>query len=298
MLQKKNTPVKSKHQGRQAPYEAASTPMDDNVRTCANTEELEYTQESMDCMGQTNPCVSSRTAAGYSEACHGDVEKTLGEDSVNQCESNDNMSSQVKSGPPVQENQAADSFMQLNKVVLGQKSVDNESVMSCAEVCHEEKSSGRKDKISEETPPISHDNNDPCPAEPSPVDNHVETSGCDSYYVCGDWQVLWDQFYSRYYFYNIQTQESTWDPPQGLEDFASYCSTYSSQGIVEQVSQLTSTLVEEHNKINTKLDKSSGVLSCVDNTMDYYISQPDEDVVQYGADVSPRDNGETTFGKV
>uniref|UniRef100_A0A8I6WFF4 Trimethylguanosine synthase n=1 Tax=Hordeum vulgare subsp. vulgare TaxID=112509 RepID=A0A8I6WFF4_HORVV len=246
--EKKKTPAKGKHQGRQAPYEAA-TPMDDNVRTCTNSEELEHVQESMDCMEQTNSCVSSRAAAGYSEVYHGDVDKTLGEDSVNQCEQNDNMSSPVKSGSPVQENQAADSFMQLNKVMLGQNSVDNESIMSSAELCHEEKSSEREDKISGETPPMSHDNNDPCLAEPSPVNNHVEKSGSDFYYECGDWQVLWDQFYSRYYYYNIQTQESTWDPPQGLEDFVSYCSTYSSQGID----------------------------------------------LQYGANASPRDNGETTF---
>uniref|UniRef100_A0A453A2Y8 WW domain-containing protein n=1 Tax=Aegilops tauschii subsp. strangulata TaxID=200361 RepID=A0A453A2Y8_AEGTS len=222
--------------------------MDDNVRTCTNSEELEHIQESMDCMEQANSCVTSRAAAGYSEVYHGDVDKTLGEESVNQCEPNDNMSSPVKSGSPVQENQAVDSFLQLNKVMLGQNCVDNESIMSCAELCHEEKSSEREDKISGETPPMSHDNNDPCPAEPSPVNNHVENSGSDFYYECGDWQVLWDQFYSRYYYYNIQTQESTWDPPQGLEDFVSYCSTYSSQGIDEQVSQLTSTLVEEHNQ--------------------------------------------------
>ncbi|XP_048552076.1 uncharacterized protein LOC125531891 isoform X2 [Triticum urartu] len=289
--EKKKTPAKGKHQGRQAPYEAARTPMDDNVRTCTDSEELEHVQESMDCMEQTNSCVSSRTTAGYSEAYHGDVEKTLGEVSVNQCEPNGNMSSPVKSGSPVQQNEAADSFMQLNKVMLGRNSVDNESIMSCAELCHEEKSSEREDKISGETPPTSHDNDDPCPAEPSPVNNHVENSGSDFYYECGDWQVLWDQFYSRYYYYNILTQESTWDPPQGLEDFVSYCSTYSSQGLDEQVSQLTSTLVEEHNQINAKLDKSSGVLSCVK----HYISQPDEDVVQYGANASPCDNGETTF---
>ncbi|VAH11551.1 unnamed protein product [Triticum turgidum subsp. durum] len=248
--EKKKTPAKGKHQGRQAPYEAASTPMDDNVRTCTDSEELEHVQESMDCMEQTNSCVSSRTTAGYSEAYHGDVEKTLGEVSVNQCEPNGNMSSPVKSGSPVQQNEAADSFMQLNKVMLGRNSVDNESIMSCAELCHEEKSSEREDTISGETPLTSHDNDDPCPAEPSPVNNHVENSGSDFYYECGDWQVLWDQFYSRYYYYNILTQESTWDPPQGLEDFASYCSTYSSQGL---------------------------------------------DVVQYGANASPCDNGETTF---
>jgi trimethylguanosine synthase len=286
---------------------------EDNVRTCTNTEELENVLEFMDCVEDTNSGISSRTAAGYTEACHADVDKVLGEDSVhveksdggrNQCESNDNMSNLVKSGSSVQENQVVDSVMQLNILMMGQNSVDNESIMSCAELCHEGKSSAREDQISGETPPMSHDNNDldykvcPCPAEPSPVNNHVEKSSCDFYYEYGDWKVLWDQFYSRYYFYNIQTQESTWYPPHGLEDFASYCSTYSSEGTDEPVSQLTSTLVEEHNRINTKLEKSCAVSSCVDNTMDYCISKADQHVVQYGANMNPCDSGKTTFGKV
>ncbi|KAM0826112.1 hypothetical protein ACQ4PT_069095 [Festuca glaucescens] len=271
--EKKNTPGK-KHQGRQAPYEAAST--EDNERTCTNTEELENVQELMDCVEHTSSGISSRTAAGYTEVCHADVDKMLGEDSVhveksdcgkNQCESNDNMINLVKSGSSVQENQAVDSVMQLNEVMLGQSSVDNESIVSCAELCHEGKLSAREDQISGETQPTPHDNNGldcevcPCPAEPSPVNNHVEKSCCDFYYEYGDWKVIWDQFYSRYYFYNIQTQESTWYPPHGLEDFASYCSTYSSE----------------------------------DNTMDYNISETDHHVVQYGANMNPCDNGKTTF---
>lgn len=36
-------------------------------------------------------------------------------------------------------------------------------------------------------------------------------------YEFGDWKVAWDTFYMRYYFYNCQTQESTWSPPEGLE---------------------------------------------------------------------------------
>ncbi|XP_051214663.1 uncharacterized protein [Lolium perenne] len=307
--EKKKTPGK-KHQGRQAPYEAAST--EDNVRTCTNTEELENVQELMDCVEQTNSGISSATAAGYAEVCYADGDKMLCEDSVhveksdcgkNQCESNDNMSNLVNLGSSVQENQAVDSVMQLDKVMRGQNSVDNESIVSCAELCHEGKPSAREDQISEETPQTSHDNNDhdcevcPCPAESSPVNDHVEKSSCQFYYEYGDWKVLWDQFYSRYYFYNIQTQESTWYPPHGLEDFASYCSTYSSEGIDEQVSQLTSTLVEENSKINTKLDKSCGVSSCVDNTLDYNISEADQHVAQCGANMNPCDDGKTTFGK-
>uniref|UniRef100_A0ACD5XM32 Uncharacterized protein n=1 Tax=Avena sativa TaxID=4498 RepID=A0ACD5XM32_AVESA len=304
--EKKNTTVKGKHQGRQAPYEAANT--EDNVRTCANTdtEELEHVLELMDCVEHANSCVSSRIAAGYTEICHADVGKMLDKDSVhveksdygkNQCEPNDNMSNLVKSGSSVQESQAADSVMQLNKVMLGKNPTGNASIVSCAELSHEGKLPAREDQISGETSPTSHDNNDldcevcPCPAEPS----HVEKSCSDFYYEYGDWKVLWDQFYSRYYFYNIHTQESTWYPPHGLEDFASCCSTYSSEGIDVPVSQVTNTLVEEHNEINTKLDKSCGVLSCVDNTMDYYISEADQHAVQYGANMNPCENGKTTF---
>uniref|UniRef100_A0ACD5WX70 Uncharacterized protein n=1 Tax=Avena sativa TaxID=4498 RepID=A0ACD5WX70_AVESA len=295
--EKKNTTVKGKHQGRQAPYEAANT--EDNVRACANTEELEHVPELMDCVEHTNSCISSRTAAGYTETSHADVDKILDKDSYgkNQCEPNDNMGNLVKSGSSVQENQAADSVMQLNKVMLGKNSIDNASIVSCAELYHEGKLPAREDQISGETPPTSHDNNDldcevfPCPEEPS----HVENSCSNFYYEYGDWKVLWDQFYSRYYFYNIQTQESTWYPPHGLEDFASCCSTYSSEGIDEPVSQLTNTLVEEHNKVNTKLDKSCGALSCVDNTMDYYIPEADQHAVQYGANMNPCENGKTTF---
>lgn len=36
----------------------------------------------------------------------------------------------------------------------------------------------------------------------------------------GDWGAYWDSYYSRNYFYNIKTQESTWDPPPGMEHLA------------------------------------------------------------------------------
>lgn len=34
------------------------------------------------------------------------------------------------------------------------------------------------------------------------------------------WASYWDSFYSRYYFYNTKTNESTWDPPLGMEHLA------------------------------------------------------------------------------
>ncbi|KAL5982480.1 hypothetical protein ACLOJK_016552 [Asimina triloba] len=33
----------------------------------------------------------------------------------------------------------------------------------------------------------------------------------------GDWMAVWDDFYARNYFYNIKTNESTWNPPPGME---------------------------------------------------------------------------------
>lgn len=35
-----------------------------------------------------------------------------------------------------------------------------------------------------------------------------------------EWKVYWDSFYGRSYFYNLTTQESTWEPPLGMEHLA------------------------------------------------------------------------------
>ncbi|CAH8348604.1 unnamed protein product [Eruca vesicaria subsp. sativa] len=35
-----------------------------------------------------------------------------------------------------------------------------------------------------------------------------------------EWNVYWDSFYERNYFYNVMTQESTWQPPLGMEHLA------------------------------------------------------------------------------
>lgn len=47
----------------------------------------------------------------------------------------------------------------------------------------------------------------------------IDHDGNDNQYngAFGDWTSYWDSFYMRYYFYNIKTQESTWDPPLGME---------------------------------------------------------------------------------
>lgn len=38
-------------------------------------------------------------------------------------------------------------------------------------------------------------------------------------YSSGDWVAYWDDFHMRTYFYNVSTQESTWDPSPGMEQF-------------------------------------------------------------------------------
>ncbi|KAG8377601.1 hypothetical protein BUALT_Bualt08G0050000 [Buddleja alternifolia] len=53
----------------------------------------------------------------------------------------------------------------------------------------------------------------------------------------GDWIAYWDDFHMRTYFYNFKTEESTWDPPLGMEHLV-YCniadeSTSTGNGLVE-----------------------------------------------------------------
>ncbi|KAI3947713.1 hypothetical protein MKX01_034378 [Papaver californicum] len=49
------------------------------------------------------------------------------------------------------------------------------------------------------------------------ADHHNENDNSKVNGDSGDWRVCWDTFYSRNYFYNMKTQESTWDPPPGVE---------------------------------------------------------------------------------
>lgn len=52
-----------------------------------------------------------------------------------------------------------------------------------------------------------------------------ETTDSQSYKLgdnddSSEWKVYWDSFYGRSYFYNVSTQESTWEPPLGMEHLA------------------------------------------------------------------------------
>ncbi|KAF3323488.1 hypothetical protein FCM35_KLT12219 [Carex littledalei] len=52
-----------------------------------------------------------------------------------------------------------------------------------------------------------------------PANSTSGTYYCNAQFEHGDWRVQWDDFYQRYYFYNIQSEDSTWDPPPGLENY-------------------------------------------------------------------------------
>lgn len=65
-------------------------------------------------------------------------------------------------------------------------------------------------KESQDTVVHGNDDNAKCNSQ----DEDVKCNG-----TSGDWSAFWDSFYMRYYFYNAKTQESTWYPPPGMENF-------------------------------------------------------------------------------
>ncbi|CAL4931417.1 unnamed protein product [Urochloa decumbens] len=283
----KKTGNKGKKKGRQVQCEVGNTRIDDAVRICSNTEDRESDVQLVAVLEHTNSCNSSGAAIGYNESCHDtdkmlkdkknlaegqdveeqeesgcstiySAEKAPGYEAENQCELGtceppDNLGNTATAEYPIQENQAADCVL-LESEMVRHDSVDGESARSCVSICQEERLSSKEDQISVETLSVPHDNNgvgqEACLslAEPSSVDEHAESSSSNFCYEYGDWRVVWDPFYSQYYFYNIQTQESTWYPPEGLEDFASYCSRDATKELVELGSQYTSIAVQENNQ--------------------------------------------------
>ncbi|TVU46666.1 hypothetical protein EJB05_06216 [Eragrostis curvula] len=273
---KKKTVNKGKKKGIQAPFEEANTQINYAVRICVNTEDRESDVPSTDVLEYSNPCCSSETAFGYSELCNDDTEKMLSEGSLcvekqknsgcsticsdekaTGCEAENkhehgellnNTGNPVKPESPIQGNQASDSVTQCPAEMLDH----GESRRSSVEIYQEENLPTREDQISVEPSSVPHDKNEtdhqasPSSAEPFSVDGHTLSSDINFYYDYGDWRVVWDPFYSQYYFYNIQTQESTWCPPEGLEDFALYCSTDTTKELAELGSQSKSIAMEEN----------------------------------------------------
>ncbi|XP_066387821.1 uncharacterized protein [Miscanthus floridulus] len=280
----KNTGNKGKKKGRQAPLKAANTQINDAGRICANTEDRESTVESLDVMEHMHSCNLSGTPLGHNEPCIDDTDKMLREDSpcveeqeesgcstiysadkapgcdaknqfteLGTFELSDNLGNPAKEEYSIQENQASDSVLLDSEEMSRHDCVGGESTHSCVGIYQEEIVSTREDQTSEETLSVPHDNNGVgreaslSLAEPSSIDEHAQNSANNFYYDYGEWRVVWDPFYSRYYFYNIQTQESTWYPPEGLEDFASYCSPDTTKELVELGSQCTSIALQENN---------------------------------------------------
>lgn len=279
----KNTGTKGKKKGRQAQCETATTQIDDAVRVCANTEDRESDVQSMDVLEHTHSCDSSGTAQCHNEPGHDDTDKMLREGSPcveeqeepacdtiysagkrpgceaeNQCELwpcelPDNLGNPAKAECPIHEHHTADCLLLESQEVSRHGPVDGESICSCVNIYQEKLLSKREDQISVETLSVPHGGNDldqeACLslAEPSSVDEHTQSSAFNFYYEYGDWRVVWDPFYNRYYFYNIQTQVSTWCPPEGLEDFASYCNTDKTSELYELGLKCTSTALQENN---------------------------------------------------
>lgn len=54
-------------------------------------------------------------------------------------------------------------------------------------------------------------------SEVSPYVQFSEQGDSKMIYSSGEWFAYWDDFHMRTYFYNVETQESTWDPPPGME---------------------------------------------------------------------------------
>jgi len=311
----KNTGNKGKKKlGRQIQYEVENIQIDDAVRICANTEDRESDVQLMAVLEHTNLCNSSGTAIGYNESCHDtdkmvkggrpyaeeqesgcsviySAEKAPGYEAENQCELGtceppDYLGNTAKAEILIHENQAADTVLLESEEMSRHDSLDGESARSCINMCQEERLSTKEDQISVETLSVPHDNSgvgqEACLslAEASSVDEHAESSASNFCYEYGDWRIVWDPFYSRYYFYNIQTQESTWYPPEGLEDFASYCSIDATKELVELGSQYTSIAVQENNQAAD--DKHLDAQEQDHCSESHYLSKiPDEEPVNH-----------------
>ncbi|TVU47215.1 hypothetical protein EJB05_06807 [Eragrostis curvula] len=200
-------------------------------------------------LSEVSLCVEKQKDSGCSTICSDD--KATGWEAENKHEHGEllnNTGNPVKLESPIQGNQASDSVSQGAAEMLDH----GESRRSSVGIYQEDNFPMREDQLSVEPSSVSHDKNEtdrqasPSSAEPFSVDGHTLSSDINFYYDYGDWRAVWDPFYSRYYFYNIQTQESTWCPPEGLEDFASYCSTYTTKELAELGSQSKSTTMEEN----------------------------------------------------
>lgn len=69
------------------------------------------------------------------------------------------------------------------------------------------------------------------PSQSSEVMDHDGIDSSETYGDLGDWTVYWDSFYTRNYYYNIKTNESTWYWPPSME--------FSLGNITNELSEIT-----------------------------------------------------------
>ncbi|GKV04622.1 hypothetical protein SLEP1_g16765 [Rubroshorea leprosula] len=112
-----------------------------------------------------------------------------------------------------------------------------------------------------EQPPVSESVAD------SPSSELLDCDGTDNQYhngESGDWKVYWDSFYSRNYFYNIRTQDSTWDPPPGMEHLV-FDDSATKLGIESLVTSIYDDQVEEQKPNQLSMGIGSAAASNVIN---------------------------------
>ncbi|XP_021898685.1 uncharacterized protein LOC110815281 isoform X3 [Carica papaya] len=117
---------------------------------------------------------------------------------------------------------------------LDRSSVDSECVKGSLIDCHNE---GGK-VCTENSAEMSTFHETVLHGGSSELSGYDDTCSYNCYEGCGDWKVFWDSFYLRNYFYNVQTQESTWYLPPGMEHLAAREIIDKSNGTIAKVTQM------------------------------------------------------------
>ncbi|KAL6493192.1 hypothetical protein OROGR_032951 [Orobanche gracilis] len=109
--------------------------------------------------------------------------------------------------------------------------------------------------------------------------------------ISGEWIPYCDEFYARTFFYNVETGESTWDPPPGMENFV-YGNIDDEQTIMADGQTGESTWDPPpgmENFVYGNIDDEQTIMADgLPNQVDFGKPGPDE--VQASSDLQPRDN--------
>ncbi|XP_020103764.1 trimethylguanosine synthase-like isoform X2 [Ananas comosus] len=183
----------------------------------------------------------------------------------------------------------------------GQRSHGNGFSNGSGELCEEGRSYEKNEEEKHlDSSLISHDTSENCGSNDtetlkpcsisveSPLsENHAQNAENSAHFEFGDWRVIWDAFYERNYFYNVETRESTWYPPSGLEDFA--LSTSTCAATEEDAQGLQDLSCSFHEKNVHDLDKEENNVYCEEacNIPDSSLEDPKNTIheVQYEENV-------------